>query len=137
MAETAETATQEIDAQIAALGDWRGKTLATMRDLIRAADPRLIETVKWRKPTNPGGVPVWEHQGIVCTGGVFKSHVKITFAKGAQLEDTAGVFNNGLDGNSMRAIDLREGDTVDGPALQALVRAACDLNAGLKAKRGT
>jgi hypothetical protein len=118
-----------IDAKIAALDDWRGETLARMRALIRAADPEIAETVKWRKPTNPAGVPVWERHGILCTGETYRDKVKLTFARGAALDDPAGLFNASLEGNSRRAIDIREGETIDGDALKALVRAAVALNA--------
>ncbi len=117
-----------IDAKIAALGDWRGATLATLRALIHAADPEVSETVKWQKPTNPAGVPVWEHAGILCTGETYKDKVKLTFAKGAALADPAGLFNSSLDGNTRRAIDLFEGDGVDAAAFQALIRAAVAAN---------
>ncbi len=119
---------QLIDARIAALGDWRGEMLARVREVIRQADPDVVETVKWRKPTNPNGVPVWEHAGILCTGETYKDKVKLTFAKGAALDDPSGLFNASLDGNARRAIDLFEGDTIDETALAALVRAAVDLN---------
>lgn len=117
-----------IDEKIAALSDWRGATLARMRALIREADPEVEETVKWRKPSNPSGVPVWEHAGILCTGETYKAYVKLTFAKGASLEDPAGIFNASLDGGTRRAIDIREGDTINEAAFQALVRAAVALN---------
>jgi hypothetical protein len=117
-----------IDARIAALGDWRGATLARVRAVIRRADPDVVETVKWRKPSNPGGVPVWEHAGILCTGETYKDKVKLTFARGAALKDPAGLFNASLEGNVRRAIDLREGDGIDEEALTALVRAAVALN---------
>ena len=117
-----------IDAKIAALGDWRGATLATLRALIHAADPEVGETVKWQKPTNPAGVPVWEHAGILCTGETYKDKVKLTFAKGAALADPAGLFNSSLDGSARRAIDLFEGDDVDAAAFQALIRAAVEAN---------
>jgi hypothetical protein len=123
-----ETASEAIDSKIAALGDWRGETLKRVRALIREADPEVIETVKWRKPSNPLGVPVWEHDGIICTGEVYRDKVKLTFARGAALEDPAGLFNSSLDGNTRRAIDLREGDEIDGEALKALVRAAAAAN---------
>lgn len=123
------SASEQIDAKIAALGDWRGETLAHMRALIRSADPGVVEAVKWRKPSNPAGVPVWEHAGILCTGDAFKGYVKLTFARGALLPDPSGVFNAGLGGNAMRAIDLRRGDEVDEEAFKALVRAAVALNA--------
>jgi len=119
---------QLIDARIAALDDWRGKTLARVRALIREADAQVVEAVKWRKPSNPLGVPVWEHDGIVCTGETYKDKVKLTFAKGAALEDPAGLFNASLDGNVRRAIDIHEGDRLDEKALKALIRAAVALN---------
>jgi hypothetical protein len=123
-----ENASELIDRKLATLGDWRGGTLARLRALIREADPEILETVKWRKPSNPAGVPVWEHGGIVCTGETYKDKVKLTFAKGASLDDPAGLFNASLDGNARRAIDLREGEAIDGPAFKALVREAVALN---------
>lgn len=111
-----------IDARIEELGDWRGETLARVRALIRQADPAIVEEWKWR------GVPVWSHAGIVCTGETYKNVVKVTFAKGARLEDPAGLFNASLEGNTRRAIDIHEGETVDEAALAALVRAAVALN---------
>lgn len=117
-----------IDLKIATLGDWRGETLARFRALILAAGPAVAETVKWRKPSNPSGVPVWEHEGIICTGESYKSYIKLTFAKGASLPDPAGLFNAGLDGGTRRAIDLREGEDVDEGAFQALIREAAALN---------
>ena len=117
-----------IDAKIAALGDWRGAALAKLRALIREADPAIEETVKWRKPTNPSGVPVWERAGLICTGETYKDKVKLTFAKGAALDDPDRLFNAGLDGGTRRAIDLFEGDRVDAAAFQALVRAAVAAN---------
>jgi hypothetical protein len=111
-----------IDARIEELGDWRGETLARVRALIGQADPAIVEEWKWR------GVPVWSHAGIVCTGETYKNVVKVTFAKGARLEDPAGLFNASLDGNTRRAIDIHEGETVDEAALAALVRAAVALN---------
>lgn len=125
-----ETPSELIDAKIAALDDWRGETLARVRSLIREADPDVAEAVKWRKPSNPAGVPVWVHGGIVCTGEVYRDKVKLTFARGAALEDPAGLFNSGLEGRTRRAIDLKEGDEIDAEALKALVRAAAALNAG-------
>lgn len=119
-----------IDAKIAALGGWRGDMLAQARAAIRAAEPGIAETVKWRKPSNPQGVPVWEKHGILCTGEVYKDKVKLTFAHGAALPDPAGLFNASLEGNTRRAIDLFEGDKLDAQALQALVRAAVAENAG-------
>ncbi|MGV2018363.1 hypothetical protein BCY90_17510 [Agrobacterium deltaense] len=112
-----------IDRKIAELGDWRGETLAHIRAVIRKADPEVVEEVKWR------GVPVWSHAGILCTGETYKSAVKMTFAKGASLEDPAGLFNSSLEGNMRRAIDFHEGDVVDEEALAALIRAAVALNA--------
>jgi hypothetical protein len=122
-----------IDARIAALGDWRGEVLARVRRLLHEAAPGVVEAVKWRKPSNPSGVPVWEHDGIVCTGETYKDKVKLTFAKGAALEDPTGLFNAGLDGNVRRAIDIREGDRIDERALKALIRAAVALNTSAKA----
>jgi len=121
-----------IDAKIAGLGDWRGEALARMRGLIREADPEVVETVKWRKPTNPAGVPVWEHAGILCTGEVYKGYVKLTFARGAALDDRAGLFNAGFGGGTRRAIDIREGETVDEDAFRALVREAVEENVARK-----
>ncbi|KGB54807.1 hypothetical protein FG91_01707 [Sphingopyxis sp. LC81] len=123
-----------IDAKIAGLGDWRGATLAKLRALIHAADPEVEETVKWQKPSNPSGVPVWEHAGILCTGETYKDKVKLTFAKGAALADPAKLFNSSLDGNTRRAIDLFEGDAVDEAAFKALVRAAVEANLEKPAK---
>ena len=118
--------TQAIDARIAALGDWRGATLATLRALIREAVPDVVETVKWAKPSNPLGVPVWEHGGIICTGEIYRDKVKLTFARGARVADQAGLFNASLDGGTRRAIDLYEGEMVDADAFKALVRAAVE-----------
>src|SRR5262245_41331462 len=117
-----------IDARIAALRDWRGETLTRIRRLIREAAPEVVEEVKWRKPSNPLGVPVWSHAGIICTGETYKAVVKLTFAKGASLEDPAGLFNASLEGNVRRAIDIHEGDTIDEKALKALIRAAVVAN---------
>lgn len=117
-----ESASRSIDARIAELGDWRGAMLAHLRDLIKEADPEVVEEWKWR------GVPVWSHGGIICTGETYQSVVKMTFAKGASLKDPAGLFNASLDGNTRRAIDVREGETIDGKALKTLVRAAVTLN---------
>lgn len=122
-------ASSQIDAKINELGDWRGKMLAQLRALIRQADPEVIETWKW------GGVPVWEHAGIICTGETYKSAVKLTFAKGASLKDPSGLFNASLDGNTRRAIDVREGDTIDAKALTSLVREAIAANAAGPKKR--
>jgi hypothetical protein len=109
-------------------GDWRAKTLSQLRALIKKADPASVEEVKWRKPTNPMGVPVWSHDGIICTGGTLKNAVRLTFAKGARLRDPKKLFNASLGGNALRAIDFREGDTVDEAALTALVLEAVELN---------
>lgn len=125
-----------IDAKIAGIADWRGPVLARMRALIHAADPDVVETVKWRKPSNPAGVPVWEHDGIVCTGEVYKGYVKLTFAKGAKLPDPAGLFNGSMGGNTMRAIDIREGVAIDEAAFKALFRAAVARNAADRKERG-
>jgi hypothetical protein len=108
--------------------DWRGETLARIRALIQEADPDVVEEVKWRKPSNPAGVPVWSHDGIICTGETYKSAVKMTFAKGASLKDPHGLFNASLEGNTRRAIDFHEGDKIDAPALKALILAAVELN---------
>ena len=121
-----------IDAKLAGLGDWRGAALTRMRGLIREADPEVVETVKWRKPTNPSGVPVWEHGGILCTGEVYKGYVKLTFARGAALDDPSGLFNAGFGGGTRRAIDIRERETVDAEAFKALVREAVTANLGPK-----
>lgn len=126
---TSETAAAQIDAKIAALPDWRGQTLAAMRSLILQADPDIVEEIKWR------GVPVWSEGGILCTGEVYKAVVKLTFAKGAALADPSGLFNASLDGNTRRAIDLREGAAVDPAAFTALIRAAIALNLSKPAKR--
>jgi hypothetical protein len=117
-----------IDARIKALGDWRGEVLARVRTLIKEADPEVVEEVKWRKPSNPAGVPVWSHDGIICTGETYNDKVKLTFAKGASLKDPRGLFNSSLEGNTRRAIDFHEGDKMDAKALQALIRAAVALN---------
>ena len=118
-----------IDAGITGLHDWRGKTLARVRALVREADPDVVEDLKWKKPSNPAGVPVWSHDGMICTGETYKDHVKVTFAKGAALKDPSRLFNSGLEGQARRAIDIREGDEVDEEAFKALVRAAVALNA--------
>jgi len=122
-----------IDARIKKLGDWRGATLARVRKLIKEADADVVEEVKWRKPSNPMGVPVWEHAGIICTGETYKDKVKLTFAKGAALTDPSGLFNSSLDGNVRRAIDFHEGDKIDEKALKALIRAAVALNTSVRA----
>lgn len=119
-------ASQLIDARIRELGDWRGETLALIRALVREADPQVVEEWKWR------GVPVWSHAGIICTGETYRNVVKMTFAKGASLEDPSGLFNASLEGNTRRAIDFREGDRIDEDALKALIRAAVALNLSAK-----
>jgi hypothetical protein len=124
-----------IDARIKALNDWRGETLARVRKLIKEADPEVVEEVKWRKPSNPLGVPVWEHAGIICTGETYKSVVKLTFATGAALKDPSGLFNASLEGNVRRAIDFHEGDKIDAKALKALICAAVALNTASATKR--
>ncbi len=111
-----------IDARIEELGDWRGETLAKVRSLVKQADPEVVEEWKWR------GIPVWYHDGMICTGETYKSHVKVTFAKGASLEDPSGLFNSSLEGNVRRAIDFHEGDEIDEKALKELIRAAVALN---------
>jgi hypothetical protein len=121
------SASTSIDAKIKELGDWRGKTLAKVRELIHEADPEIVEEWKWAKATSPG-TPVFSHGGIVCTGETYKNVVKLTFAKGAALKDPAGLFNSSLDGNVRRAIDIHENDKIDEPALKALIRAAVALN---------
>jgi hypothetical protein len=123
----ATSASQLIDARIKELSDWRGETLARVRMLIKQADPEAIEEWKWR------GVPVWSHGGIICTGETYKSIVKLTFAKGASLEDPSGLFNSSLEGNTRRAIDFHEGDRIDEKALKALIRAAVALNTSVRA----
>jgi hypothetical protein len=117
-----DSPSQLIEARIRELGDWRGKTLARVRNLIKQADPEVVEEWKWR------GVPVWSHAGMICTGETYKNIVKMTFAKGASLEDPSGLFNSSLEGNTRRAIDLHEGDEIDEKALKALIRAAVALN---------
>ena len=128
------TASQNIDARIEELDDWRGQTLARVRKLITEADPDVVEEWKWQKATNPG-VPVWSHDGIICTGESYKNVVKLTFLKGAQLKDPKKLFNSSLEGNARRAIDLHEGDVLDATAFKALIREAVDLNARGRAAR--
>jgi hypothetical protein len=122
-----EAPSKLIDRRVRELGDWRGKTLEKVRRLIKKADPEVVEEWKWQKTSNPG-VPVWSHDGIICTGETYKSVVKMTFAKGAALKDPSRLFNASLEGNTRRAIDFREGDTIDEEALKSLVRAAVTLN---------
>ena len=137
-AKGADSPSRLIDARIKKLGDWRGQTLARVRSLIKEADPDVVEEVKWRKPSNAMlGVPVWEHDGIICTGETYKEVVKMTFARGAALEDPAGLFNSSLEGNTRRAIDIREGDKIDDKALRALIRAAVTLNTSTRSWRKT
>jgi hypothetical protein len=125
-----ETPSEEIDATIAAYGDWRGETLARVRELIRRAEPEVVEEVKWRKPSNDmAGVPVWSRDGIICTGETYRDKVKLTFAKGASVDDPTGIFNASLDAGTRRAIDLREGDELDEDAFVELIRAAVAVNA--------
>jgi hypothetical protein len=123
----ARPASERIDEKIAELGDWRGETLSRMRGLIRDADPEVVEEWKWAKATSPG-TPVWSHDGGICTGETYKSVVKLTFFKGASLDDPAGLFNSSLEGNTRRAIDIREGEQLDANAFKALIRAAVALN---------
>ena len=126
-----KSASELISERIRELGDWRGKTLLRVRQLIKEADPEIVEEWKWVKPTNPG-TPVWSHNGLVCTGETYKNAVKLTFSKGASLEDPSRLFNSSLDGKVRRAIDIREGDQINEPALKELIRAAIALN--LKSK---
>jgi hypothetical protein len=126
---SSESPSELIDAKIAELADWRGETLSRARDLIKRAVPDVVEEVKWRKATNPFGVPVWSREGIICTGETYKDKVKLTFMKGASLADPAGLFNASLEGNTRRAIDIAEGEEIDAAAFESLVRDAADLNA--------
>lgn len=126
-------ASSEIDARLAALGNWRAEVLARMRALILEADPAITETVKWRKPTNPDGVIAWERAGLICTGETYRDKVKLTFARGAALPDAAGLFNASLEAGTRRAIDLRQGETVDAAAFMDLIRAAVAENLARKA----
>jgi len=123
----AESPSELIDARIKELGDWRGKTLSKVRQIIKEADPDIVEEWKWVKPTNPG-IPVWSHNGDICTGETYKNVVKLTFFKGASLKDPSRLFNSSLEGNARRAIDLHEGEKIDGEALEALIRDAVTLN---------
>jgi hypothetical protein len=132
---TAEAPASElIDAKIESLTDWRGDMLKRLRALIQEADPDVLETVKWRKPSNPAGVPVWEHDGIICTGETYKDKVKLTFAFGARIDDPNGLFNSSLDGNTRRAIDVSEGAKIDEAGFKSLVREAVAFN-GAKPRR--
>jgi hypothetical protein len=125
--------TKPISTRLKESTDWRSELLAQVRNLIQAADPEAVEVIKWRKPSNPAGVPVWSHGGIICTGETYKDKVKLTFAKGASLKDPARLFNSSLDGNARRAIDFHEGDEIDEKALKALILAAVALNVSPKA----
>ncbi len=127
--EAGKSPAELIDARISELGDWRGETLARVRRFIKEADPEVVETWKWR------GLPVWEHAGIICTGETYKAVVKLTFAKGAALDDSSGLFNSSLEGNVRRAIDIREGEEINEKALKALIRAAVALNISFVAKK--
>jgi hypothetical protein len=128
MTEESESPSELIDRRIAEVGGWRGQALARMRALIRDADPAVGEAVKWRKPGNPAGVPVWEHAGLLCTGETYKNYIKLTFAHGAALDDPQRLFNAGLSGGTRRAIDIHEGEEVDAAAFKALVREAVAFN---------
>jgi hypothetical protein len=123
-----ESASRQIDARIEELGDWRGEMLSRLRALIKEADPEVVEECKWKKPSNPLGTAVWSNDGIICTGETYKSVVKLTFAKGAFLDDPAGLFNSSLEGRTRRAIDFREGEKVNVKALKTLIRAAVAVN---------
>jgi hypothetical protein len=123
------SASEQIDQRIAELGDWRGETLGALRALIKEADPDVVEEWKWAKASSPG-TPVWSHDGLICTGESYKSVVKLTFFKGASLDDPAGLFNSSLEGKTRRAIDIHEGEQLDADAFKALVRGAVDLNTG-------
>ena len=125
---TDKPASEQIDEKLRTLGDWRGALLARLRRLIHEADPEVVEAVKWRKPSNPLGVPVWEHGGIICTGETYKDKVKLTFAYGASLDDPKKLFNSSLEGGTRRAIDFRENDPVDESAFKALIREAVEFN---------
>lgn len=134
----AESAAARIDKRIAELDDWRGATLAKVRELIKLADPDVVEEIKWVKPSNPAGVPTWSHDGIICTGEIYKDKVKLTFAHGAAVDDPSGLFNAGFGGNTRRAIDIPEGEPVDVQAFKELIRAAVRVNSErveAKAKR--
>jgi hypothetical protein len=119
---------KEVDEKIASLDNWRGKTLLQLRSLIHEADPEVVEQIKWRKPSNPLGVPTWEHAGIICTGETYKDKVKLTFARGASVPDPAGLFNSSMKGGMRRAIDIYEGETIDEAAFVELIRAAVSVN---------
>jgi hypothetical protein len=134
----ADSPSRQIDAQIQELNDWRGEMLARVRKLIQQADPEVVEEVKWRKPSNAmSGVPVWSHDGIICTGETYKNAVKLTFAKGASVDDPTGLFNSSLEGNTRRAIDFHAGDKIDEKAFKTLIRAAVALNTSVKSSAQT
>jgi len=122
------SAAQLIEEKIASLNDWRGAALSRLRRLVHEADPEVVEEVKWRNPSNPSGVPTWSHAGILCTGEIYKDKVKLTFARGAALDDPSGLFNASLDAGTRRAIDIRKGDEIDEAAFKALIQAAVALN---------
>jgi hypothetical protein len=130
-----ESTSASVDEKIQQLGDWRGKTLTYLRQLIRDADPGIEEECKWVKPSNPTGTPVWSHEGIVCTGELYKQVVKLTFARGASLSDPEKLFNSSLEGNMRRAIDLREGEEINAVAFRQLIRAAVAANTAAHAQR--
>ena len=131
-----ESPARLIDARIKKLGDWRGETLARVRAIIKQADPDVVEEVKWRKPSNGMlGVPVWEHDGIICTGETYKAAVKLTFARGASLKDPSGLFNASLEGGTRRAIDIHEGAKINEKALKALIREAAEMNVAARAQK--
>ena len=129
-----QEASRLIDAKIEQIGDWRGEMLARLRALIKEADPEVVEAVKWRKPSNPSGVAVWEHDGIICTGETYKGKVKLTFARGASLADPSGLLNGSLNGNVTRAIDIIEQGKIDEKAFKALIRAAVEANVSARKK---
>jgi hypothetical protein len=129
-----QEASRLIDAKIEQIGDWRGEMLARLRALIKEADPDVAEAIKWRKPSNPSGVAVWEHDGIICTGETYKGKVKLTFARGASLADPSGLLNGSLNGNVTRAIDIIEQDKIDERAFKALIRAAVEANVSARKK---
>ncbi len=131
-----ESPPRPMDAKIREPRDWRGRTLARVRALIKQADPDAVEERKWKKPSNPDGVPAWSHDGMICTGETYKDHVKVTFARGAALEDPRRLFNSSLEGNARRAIDIREGDEINEVAFKALVRAAVVLNTSAEGQQG-
>jgi len=126
------SASHELDEKIASVGGWRGETLSRLRKLIHEADPQVVEQIKWRKPSNPLGVPTWEHVGIICTGETYKDKVKLTFARGASVPDPSGLFNSSLDGGTRRAIDIHESGMINEAAFKALVRAAVAVNLSMK-----